>query len=234
MIRRSRQEINQLIAQHALLPLFNPDDLEVSKNVIKAAYDGGVRLFECTNRSADAYSIFKQLVPLVQSTMPEMVLGAGTIMDEAAANRFYEAGAQFIVSPVISPDVARFCQKNDLFWCPGASTLNEIINAQSMGADVVKIFPANFLGGPEFVKAIKAPCPWIRVMPTGGVDGSEKNLGGRFEAGVVCVGIGSQLFNRAILAARDYQIITAKKKEIVITIQYIPSSFVQKDTPLRA
>ena len=90
MIHRSRQEINQLISQHALLPLFNPDDLEVSKNVIKAAYDGGVRLFECTNRSAEAYSIFKQLVPFVQATMPEMVLGAGTIMDEAAAQRFYE------------------------------------------------------------------------------------------------------------------------------------------------
>jgi len=234
MIHRSRQEITQLISQHALLPLFNPDDLEVSKNVIQAAYDGGVRLFECTNRSADAYSIFKQLVPFVEATMPEMVLGAGTIMDEASAERFYDAGAQFIVSPVISPDVAGFCKKNNLFWCPGASTLNEIINAQNMGADVVKIFPANFVGGPEFVKAIKAPCPWIRVMPTGGVDGSEKNLRAWFEAGVVCVGIGSQLFTREILASRNYQMITARTKEIVTTIQSIRSSLVQKATPIRS
>jgi len=234
MIHRSRLEINQLISQHALLPLFNPDDLEVSKNIVQAAYDGGVRLFECTNRSADAFSIFKQLVPFVQTSMPEMVLGAGTIMDEAAAKRFYEAGAQFIVSPVISQDVARFCQKNDLFWCPGASTLNEIVNAQSMGADVVKIFPANFLGGPEFVKAIKAPCPSIRVMPTGGVDGSEKNLRAWFEAGVVCVGIGSQLFTREILAARDYKMITARTKEIVGTIQSIRSTLNQKAMPVRS
>jgi 2-dehydro-3-deoxyphosphogluconate aldolase/(4S)-4-hydroxy-2-oxoglutarate aldolase len=230
MKHRSRQEITQLISQHALLPLFNPDDLEISKNVIKAAYDGGVRLFECTNRSSDALSIFKQLVPLVESTMPGMVLGAGTIMDEAAAQRFYEAGAQFIVSPVISEDVARFCKKHDLFWCPGASTLNEIINAQNMGADVVKIFPANFLGGPEFVKAIKAPCPWIRIMPTGGVDGSEKNLRAWFEAGVVCVGIGSQLFTREILAAREYKMITTRTKEIVATIQSILSTTAQKHT----
>jgi 2-dehydro-3-deoxyphosphogluconate aldolase/(4S)-4-hydroxy-2-oxoglutarate aldolase len=234
MTHRSRQEINQLISQHALLPLFNPDDLEVSKNVIRAAYEGGVRLFECTNRSADAYSIFKQLVPYVQTTMPEMVLGAGTIMDEEAAQRFYQAGAQFIVSPVISPDVADFCKKNNLFWCPGASTLNEIITAQNMGADIVKIFPANFLGGPEFVKAIKAPCPWIRVMPTGGVDGSEKNLRAWFEAGVACVGIGSQLFTRETLAARDYKMIATRTKEIVTTIQSIRSAPTQKITPVRS
>ncbi len=234
MIRRSRQEINQLIEQHALLPLFNPDDLEVSKNVIQAAYEGGVRLFECTNRSANAFSIFKQLVPFVQATMPEMVLGAGTIMDEDAAQRFYDAGAQFIVSPVISPDVAHFCKKNNLFWCPGASTLNEIIHAQNLGADVVKIFPANFLGGPEFVKAIKAPCPSIRVMPTGGVEGSEKNLRAWFQAGVVCVGIGSHLFTREILAARDYKMITQRTKEIVTTIESIRSTPTQKTTPVRS
>ena len=142
--------------------------------------------------------------------------------------------SQALPSSLISPDVARFCQKNDLFWCPGASTLNEIINAQDMGADVVKIFPANFLGGHEFVKAIKAPCPWIRVMPTGGVDGSEKNLRAWFEAGVVCVGIGSQLFTREILAARDYKMITTRTKEIVAVIRSIKSVPTQKTTPIRS
>lgn len=217
----SRQQINELITDYSLLPLFNPDDLEVCKQVVKAAYDGGVRLFECTNRSENALSIFTQLVPFVRDNLPGLVIGAGTIMDEDSARDFYEAGAQFIVSPVISPDVAQFCEKHDLFWCPGATTLNEIVNAQNMGADLVKIFPANFVGGPEFVKAIKAPCPWIRVMPTGGVDGSEKNLRDWFEAGVVSVGIGSQLFKKEILAARDYQTITARTKQIVDTIRAI-------------
>ena len=222
----SKQEINDLISHFSLLPLFNPDDLEVCKHVVKAAYDGGVRLFECTNRSANALSIFKQLVPFAQDTLPDLVLGAGTIMNEASARDFHKAGAQFIVSPVISADVAKYCEKNNLFWCPGATTLNEIINAQNMGADLVKIFPANFVGGPKFVKAIKAPCPWIRVMPTGGVDGSEENLREWFEAGVVSVGIGSQLFKKEILDARDYTTITSRTIEIVDRIRAIKLSVV--------
>lgn len=219
----SRAEIHQLLADYALLPLFNPDDLEVCKQVVRAAYDGGVRLFECTNRSPNAISIFTQLIPYVQENLPGMVIGAGTIMDAKQAHDFYDAGAQFIVSPVISTEVADFCEKHDLFWCPGATTLNEIVNAQNLGADVVKIFPANFAGGPDFVRAIKAPCPWLRVMPTGGVDGSEKNLRDWFAAGVVAVGIGSQLFTKEILSTKNYSLITAKTKQIVDTIRSIKS-----------
>lgn len=221
MKQHTRSEINQLISHYSLLPLFNPDDLDVCKAVVKAAYDGGVRLFECTNRSPNALAIFRQLVPFVLDSLPDLVIGAGTIMDESSARDFHKAGAQFIVSPVISQEVAKYCEKNDLFWCPGAATLNEIIQAQTMGADVVKIFPANIAGGPEFVKAIKAPCPWIRVMPTGGVDGSEENLRAWFDAGVVSVGIGSQLFKKETLKARDYVTITGRTLEIVDRIRAI-------------
>ena len=224
MLHRSRQEINQLISNHGFLPLFNPDDLDVCKQVIKAAYEGGVRMFECTNRSANALAIFKELVPFIRETMPDMVIGAGTIMTGAEAHAFYEAGAQFIVSPIIPTEVATYCERNKIFWCPGAFTLNEIIHAKNLGADLVKIFPANFAGGYKFVEAIKAPCPDIRVMPTGGVDGSEKNLREWFGAGVVCVGMGSQLFTKEILPARDYQKITERTAEIVKTIREIKTS----------
>jgi 2-dehydro-3-deoxyphosphogluconate aldolase / (4S)-4-hydroxy-2-oxoglutarate aldolase len=227
MLHRSRQEIYQRIAGHGFLPLFNPDDLEVCKQVVKAAYDGGVRLFECTNRSANAFSIFKQLVPYVEQTMPDMILGAGTIMDEESAKAFYEAGAQFIVSPIIPASVGNYCEKNGIFWCPGAFTLNEIISAQNMGADLIKIFPANFVGGPKFVEAIMGPCPDIRVMPTGGVDGSEQNLRAWFEAGVVCVGMGGQLFTKEILATNNYALIAKKASEIVARIQTIKLSIRQ-------
>jgi len=162
-----------------------------------------------------------------------MVLRCRDHHDEASAQQFYDAGAH-LLSHLSSALMLPVSVKNNLFWCPGASTLHEIINAQNMGADVVKIFPANFVGGPEFVKAIKAPCPWIRVMPTGGVSGSEKNLRAWFEAGVVCVGIGSQLFTREILAARNYQMITTKTKEIVTTNPIHRSSLVQKATPMRS
>ncbi len=221
MKHRSPREIGQLLSDHALLPLFNPDDLEISKNILRASYEGGVRLFECTNRSADALTIFKKLVPWAKSEMPDLILGAGTIMNAASANEYLQAGAEFIVAPVITAEVGTFCKKNEVFWCPGAFTLTEIVNAHEMGADLVKIFPANFVGGPSFVKAIKAPCPWLRLMPTGGVDGSEKNLREWFEAGVQCVGIGSQLFTREILAARDYKKISERTHEIVSTIKTI-------------
>jgi 2-dehydro-3-deoxyphosphogluconate aldolase / (4S)-4-hydroxy-2-oxoglutarate aldolase len=220
----TRQEVYQQISNHAFLPLFNPYDLEVSKSVIKAAYDGGVRVFECTNRSANAFSVFKSLVRFVNDTMPDLVIGAGTIMDEASARNFHEAGAQFIVSPVIRADVGKYCQENNLFWSPGASTLNEIMTAQDMGADLIKIFPASLLGGPKFVKAIMAPCPGIKVMPTGGVDDSEQNLRAWFEAGVVSVGMGSQLFTKELLGARDYDKVMRKTREIVNKIKMIKSS----------
>jgi len=223
MIHRSRHEINALIAHHAFLPLFNPEDVEVCKRVVKAAYDGGVRLFECTNRSANALSIFEDLVHYISDSMPDLVIGAGTIMDEASAHAFYNAGAQFIVSPVMRPAVADYCQKNNIFWCPGSSTLTEIINAHDLGADLVKIFPANFLGGSGFVEAVRGPCPEIRVMPTGGVDGSEQSIRAWFEAGVTCIGMGSRLFTREILATKNYKLITDKSREIVHIIHTIKS-----------
>jgi 2-dehydro-3-deoxyphosphogluconate aldolase / (4S)-4-hydroxy-2-oxoglutarate aldolase len=221
MKHRTRKEINQLIRKHSFLPLFNPDDYEVCKNVIQAVYDGGVRMFECTNRSANAFEVFEKLAPYVEQHMPDMVLGAGTIMDDQSAKKFYEAGAQFIVSPVIPQSVADFCQHHDIFWCPGASTLNEIVHAHTLGADMVKIFPANLLGGVEFLKAIMGPCPWVRVMPTGGVDGTEKNLRGWFEAGVQCVGLGSQLFKKEIIAAKNYDALRTEAKRIVGIITQI-------------
>jgi 2-dehydro-3-deoxyphosphogluconate aldolase/(4S)-4-hydroxy-2-oxoglutarate aldolase len=217
-----RKEVLKLVQQHRLIPLFNPDDFDVCSNVLKAAYDGGVRVFECTNRSANALDIFKQLVPAIRKSMPDLILGAGTIMDSDAAASFFEAGAQFIVSPVITPEVGDFCHKHDLFWCPGAGSLNEVVNAHNMGADIVKIFPASQLGGPGFVKAIMAPCPWLKIMPTGGVDGTEKNIKAWFESGVTCVGIGSQLFSSELIAAKDYSTIGQRTREIVNIIQSIP------------
>ncbi|MFZ5971814.1 MAG: bifunctional 4-hydroxy-2-oxoglutarate aldolase/2-dehydro-3-deoxy-phosphogluconate aldolase [Bacteroidota bacterium] len=223
-MRPSRQQVNDLIDEHRFLPLFNPDSLEVTQRVLKAAYEGGVRLFELTNRSKNALEIFQQVFPFVQKQLPGLVLGAGTIMDETSARAFYEAGAAFIVSPVIPAQVARYCEGNHICWVPGASTLNEIVHAHQLGADMVKIFPANYLGGPGFVEAIKAPCPWIKVMPTGGVEGSEENLRAWFKAGVRCVGIGSHLFRKEKIAAGNFNSIREETQRITGIIQHIKSS----------
>ncbi len=223
MKRASRQQVNELIDQTGFLPLYNPDQLETTQKVLTAAYEGGVRLFELTNRSKNALEIFQQIVPFVNTQLPDLVLGVGTILDEKSAHAFFEAGADFIVSPIIPAEVARYCQSNDICWVPGASTLNEIVHAQQLGADMVKIFPANYLGGPGFVEAIKAPCPWIKVMPTGGVDGSEENLRAWFKAGVRCVGIGSQLFRKDKIEAGNFNSIREETQRITSLIQMIKS-----------
>lgn len=220
----SREKVNELFKKHAFLPLYNVDDLEVCKKVLKAAYEGGVRLFELTNRSENALAIFKDIVPFAKANMPDLLLGVGTIMNEKAAADFRDAGAAFIVCPIVSEEVASYCERNKIFWVPGAGTLTEIVHAHELGADMVKIFPANYLGGPGFVQAIKAPCPWIRIMPTGGVEGTEENLQAWFKAGVMCVGIGSNLFKKEKVAANDFEWIKNETQRIVGIIQSIKTS----------
>jgi 2-dehydro-3-deoxyphosphogluconate aldolase/(4S)-4-hydroxy-2-oxoglutarate aldolase len=224
MSRLTRSHVNQQIEEHAFIPLFNPSDAKLTKSVLQAAYAGGVRVFELTNRSDNALSIFKEIIPFVQQNLPELIIGAGTIMDEESAKAFYEAGAAFVISPILSKEVASYCEKNKICWIPGAATLTEIVNAHKLGADIVKIFPANYLGGPGFVEAIKAPCPWLRLMPTGGVDRSEENLRAWFKAGVRCVGIGSQLFRKELLANNDFSTLEQDTRQVVEIIRKIKSA----------
>jgi len=224
MSRLTRSHVNQQIEEHAFIPLFNPSDAELTKSVLQAAYSGGVRVFELTNRADNALSIFKEIIPFVQQNLPELIIGAGTIMDEESAKAFYEAGAAFVISPILSKEVASYCEKNQICWIPGAATLTEIVNAHNLGADIVKIFPANYLGGPGFVEAIKAPCPWLRLMPTGGVDRSEENLRAWFKADVRCVGIGSQLFRKELLANNDFSTLEQDTRQVVEIIRKIKSA----------
>lgn len=224
MVRLERSYVNKQIEQHAFVPLYNPHEVELCKQVLQAAYEGGVRVFELTNRGQHALSIFREIIPFAEKNFPELIIGAGTIMDEESAKAFYEAGAAFIISPVLSAEVGAYCEQNKICWIPGAATLTEIVNAHKLGADIVKIFPANFVGGPGFVEAIKAPCPWIRVMPTGGVDRSEDNLKAWFKAGVHCVGIGSQLFRKELLAKQDFKTLQQDTRQVVEVIKNIKSS----------
>ncbi len=218
----SRQEIFEEIFRHGFLPLFNSDEPAEAVAVLEAAYRGGVRVFEFTNRSPHALEVFRELAAHAAS-LPGLLLGAGTISDPGMAESFIRAGAQFLVLPMIRPQVAEYCRMQNLFWMPGCGTLTEIAQARDLGADMVKIFPAELLGGYRFLEAIRAPCPWVRAMPTGGVDGTPENLGGWFRAGAVCVGMGSRLFTRQILEDRDYDQLSANISTIVRTIRDIKS-----------
>ncbi len=199
--------------------MFYHKDAEVCKKVVKACYDGGARVFEFTNRGDFATLVFAELNKWTIENCPEMIMGVGSVIDEGTAAMYLALGANFIVSPVIDEGTARVCNKRKVSWSPGCGSVTEINRAHELGAEIVKIFPGQQVGGPEFVKAVLGPLPWASIMPTGGVTPTEDNLKAWFEAGVTCVGMGSQLFPKEVLVNENYAYITEKYAEVLQIIK---------------
>lgn len=221
MAKYSRSEVVTAMKATGVVPVFFHADLETSKNVLKACYDGGIRVFEFVNRGDFAHEIFGELNKYALQELPGMILGAGSIVEAATTALYIQLGANFIVSPLLNEDMAKTCNRRGVAWSPGCGTISEINKAQELGAEVVKLFPASEIGGPSFVKAVKGPMPWTNIMPTGGVDTSEANLKGWFSAGVTCVGMGSNLFPKELLKKGDFAGLTAKVKELMTTINKV-------------
>ena len=221
MAKYSRSEVVTAMKATGVVPVFFHADLETSKNVLKACYDGGIRVFEFVNRGDFAHEIFGELNKYALKELPGMILGAGSIVEAATTALYIQLGANFIVSPLLNEDMAKTCNRRGVAWSPGCGTISEINKAQELGAEVVKLFPASEIGGPSFVKAVKGPMPWTNIMPTGGVDTSEANLKGWFSAGVTCVGMGSNLFPKELLDKGDFAGLTAKVKELMTTINKV-------------
>ena len=187
--------------------MFSHEDENIAGSLLQALYQGGVRVVEFTNRSTHALKVFRSLKKSAAKHMPGLVMGAGTIMNTRAARAYCDKM------------LAKFCLKGNILWCPGAATLTEIVYAHELGAGLVKIFPAKQLGGPDFVKAIMAPCPWIKIMATGGITTDRMDLEAWFKSGVRCVGIGSHLFPADVIARGEYELISVRIKEILELIQ---------------
>ena len=201
-----------------MVPVFYHADIEVAKKVMTACYEGGVRVFEFTNRGEFAHEIFAQLSEYAAAHCPDMILGAGSVVDAGTASLYLQLGANFIVGPLFNAEVARVCNRRLVPYVPGCGTVTEIGTAQEAGCDVCKIFPAGEVGGPAFVKNIKAPMPWSMLMVTGGVDPSADNISAWMKAGVTCVGMGSKLFPKEVIAAQEWQKITEKCKEVLAVV----------------
>ena len=219
MAQYTRLEVARQMAESGMVPLFYHPDIEVAKAVLKACYNGGARLMEFTNRGDFAIEIFTDLIKFSIKELPGMILGVGSVTDAASASQYMLAGANFVVTPVFREDIAVVCNRRKVLWSPGCGSLTEIAQAEQMGCEIVKLFPGSTYG-PGFVKAIKAPQPWTSIMPTGGVSTEEDNLRGWFDAGVTCVGMGSKLISKEILANKDYQ---GLEKKVADTLQLIQS-----------
>lgn len=204
MAQFTRIEVVETMRSTGLVPLFYHEDVALCKQVLKACYDGGARLLEFTSRGDFAYEVFGELMKYAISELPGMILGVGSVTDAAAASLYMQLGANFIVTPVLREDIAIVCNRRKVLWSPGCGSLTEIAKAEELGCEIVKLFPGDIYG-PNFVKAIKGPQPWTSVMPTGGVSPTEENLKSWFDAGVDCVGIGSQLISKALIAKKDFK-----------------------------
>jgi len=209
MAKFSRIDVALAMKETGLIPLFYHQDIEVAKKVLTACYQGGARLLEFTNRGDFAHEVFAKLNKYAEQNMPGMILGVGSVVDGGTASMYMQLGANFVVSPILREDIAIVCNRRKVLWSPGCMSLSEIARAEELGAEIVKIFPGGQLG-PGFVKAIKGPCPWTSIMPTGGVAPTEENLSSWFEAGVTCVGMGSKLISKDLIAQNDYQALEDK------------------------
>ncbi len=214
MAKFLRLKVLNVIIQEGIVPVFYNPDVEVVLEVIQACLEGGISCFEFTNRGDRAYDVFRNVIEQMKNEQ-RLVLGAGTIIDPATAALYIQAGANFIVSPNLNPEVAKLCNRRKIAYIPGCGTVSEISQAEELGVEICKIFPGNSLGGPDFVKSVLGPMPWSRLLPTGGVDVTEESVSAWFKAGVTCVGIGSNLFKSEIIQNKDYKKITTLVKNMM-------------------
>lgn len=210
MARFTRIDVILRMREAGIVPVFYHKDPEICRNVIKACFDGGMKVFEFTNRGDYAHELFSDLNKWAEKEVPAMIMGAGSVVDAGTASLYIQLGANFIVSPVLNPEMAKVCNRRKILWSPGCGSLSEVNYAEELGAEIVKIFPGLATGGPDFIKAIKGPCPWTSIMPTGGVEPTVENLREWFEAGATCVGIGSNLITKELIQKRDWKGLTKR------------------------
>jgi 2-dehydro-3-deoxyphosphogluconate aldolase/(4S)-4-hydroxy-2-oxoglutarate aldolase len=220
----TKLQISSQMLETGIIPVFNHHDIEVCKQVITVCHKAGIKVFEFTNRGDNAFQNFVQLRQFVTTNLRGMTLGVGSIISGKMALEYMKAGADFVVSPIFKKDIANECNKMYKLWIPGCATPTEIVEATDLGAEIVKVFPAETLG-PKFVANILAPMPWLKLMPTGGVETNEENLTKWFKAGVVCVGMGTQMLKKDLVEAKDYATLEQNIKGTVEMVKKLKTMY---------
>jgi 2-dehydro-3-deoxyphosphogluconate aldolase/(4S)-4-hydroxy-2-oxoglutarate aldolase len=208
MAQYPRLEVLNRIVTSGLLPIFYHEDGNVARQIVDACAAGGADAVEFTNRGDGAWQQFMALLAYRRQRQLDLLLGAGSVVDAPTAALYVNSGADFIVGPMFNPAIAELCNRRQVAYIPGCATLTEIATAEAAGVELVKVFPGDVLG-PAFVKAVRGPQPWTRMVVTGGVSPDEASIKAWFAAGATAVGIGSQLIRREWLTAGEYDKITA-------------------------
>jgi len=215
MARFMRLDVINTLLDTGLLPLFYNGEVAVATEIIAACARGGAKAVEFTNRGELAYPVFTELVRHFSKADPSVVLGVGSIQDAPTAALFIALGANFIVGPSFNPEIMHLCNRRKILYLPGCATETEISAAEEYGAEICKIFPGESAGGPSFISAVMAPCPWHRLLPTGGVDATEASIREWIKAGAAAVGMGSKLISAQAVKDKDYDAIAAKTAQCI-------------------
>ena len=219
MARHTRLETQARIKHLGLVPIFYNPDIEVAKSIVTACRNAGATVAEYTNRGDRAIEVFKELVRMRDAKMPEMVLGVGSIADGPTASMYIAAGCDFVVSAMLDESIAAVCNARKIPYMPGCGTVTEIHNAHALGVEIVKFFPADCLGGPAFIKAVKGPMPWTEIIGMGGIAPTAESIEPWFSAGTAAIGMSSKLFTKEWLASGDYPAMTKRIKTVLDIIQ---------------
>jgi 2-dehydro-3-deoxyphosphogluconate aldolase / (4S)-4-hydroxy-2-oxoglutarate aldolase len=221
MARFTRIQVALKMAEEGMIPVFFHRDPEIGKKVVEACYKGGIRLFEFTNRGDYAHVAFEQINKFAEAEFPDMILGVGSVIDAPTAVLYMQLGANFVVSPILNEEMADVLNRRKILWSPGCGSATEISKAESLGCEIVKIFPGSQVGGPKFVSSVRGPMPWTQIMPTGGVEPTEANLTEWFKAGAICVGMGSQLIKSDLIREKNFIQIEKDVKSAVELVKRI-------------
>lgn len=200
--RHSRLEVLSAALEQRILPIFNAADAATAIAVVEACAQAGTRVVEYTNRGPGAYEVFRALAAHVATSRPDMILGAGTILDGPTAALFIAADSDFIVAPTLSAEVASICNRRTVPYLPGCFTPTEVSDAQALGCELIKLFPQAAVDGPAWLSSVLRPMPWSRLVPTG-CPSDAATLRRWFAAGAAAVGVGPDIFTAERLAGRD-------------------------------
>jgi 2-dehydro-3-deoxyphosphogluconate aldolase/(4S)-4-hydroxy-2-oxoglutarate aldolase len=218
MAKYSRLYVLTQMIETGLVPLFYNGDVEVATRIVEACINGGARCVEFTNRGDQAHIVFEELIRRFND-QENVILGAGSIIDPGTTSLYIQLGAHFVVSPVLNPEMAHVCNRRKIAYSPGCGSVNDISQAEELGVEICKIFPGSQMGGAGFVKAVRGPMPWTRIIPTGGVSPTEENIRDWIEAGAACVGMGSKLITKEYVAAGNYDGITENVVKVLAWIK---------------
>ena len=211
-MRFDRLSVLRAMLDVGAVPTFTPFDPDAARRVVCACRDAGAPVIEVMNRAAGTLALFRDLVAWAAVELPEVILGAGTIYDAPTAALFIDAGANFIVSPIFGADVARLCNRHRIAYLPGCGTATEVSNAEELGVEIVKLFPAAAIDGPAFIRGIHGPSPMTRIMPTN-VEATEDETRSWFAAGAACLGVGPHLISNVLQAAVDSSALTDRVRQ---------------------